>query len=250
MHLDALDQLVAGGAAVLAGGVNALAGGGTLISFPALVAIGVPAVASNVTNTVSLVPGYLAGSWAQRDDLRPQLAQARFLAGVAGAGGLAGSILLVLLPGGSFRVAVPYLILLSCGLLLFSDRLKKLAGRPDTADRPLIMSVAIFLGAVYGGFFGAGLGIMTLAILSIFSSEPLTKLNALKQALSFVTNIVAAVFFAFSGKTVWTLVPVMAVGSLVGGTIGGRLVKVIDGAVLRRIVVIAGVAIAVYFFLK
>lgn len=248
MHIDALDQLAAGGAAVLAGGVNSLAGGGTLISFPALVAIGVPAVPANVTNTVSLVPGYLAGSWAQRDDLRPQLATARFLTAVAAAGGLAGSILLVVLPGSSFRVAVPYLILLSCGLLFFNDRLKTLAGRTGTTERPAVLTVAIFLGAVYGGFFGAGLGIMMLALLSVFRSEPLTKLNALKQALSFVTNMVAAVFFAASGLTVWALVPVMAAGSLVGGTVGGRLVRVIDAALLRRVVVVAGVAIAIYFF--
>ena len=247
MHIDALDQVAAGGAALLAGTVNSLAGGGTLISFPALVGLGVPAVNANVTNTVSLVPGYLSGSWAQRDDLRPQLAKGRVLAVAAAFGGLAGSILLVLLPGKSFRVAVPYLILLSCGLLGFGDRLKpKSAQRPE--GHPVALVGAVFLGAVYGGFFGAGLGIMLLALLGIFSTEPLTKLNALKQALSFVTNIVAAVFFAFSGHTVWALVPVMAVCSLIGGMAGGRLVTVIDAGLLRRLVVTAGVAVAIYFW--
>lgn len=249
MPLDAFDQLAAGAAALVAGGVNALAGGGTLVSFPALVAIGVPAVGANVTNTVSLVPGYLSGSWAQREDLRPQLAAGRVLAVASAVGGLAGSILLVALPGDSFRVAVPYLILLSCALLAFGDRLKKmLAERPSPAGRHPAAAVAgVLLGAVYGGFFGAGLSIMILAILGLFSAESLTKLNALKQALSFVTNMVAAVFFAFSGHTVWALVPVMAVGSMVGGTVGGRLVQVVNGAVLRVVVVAAGVAVAAYF---
>lgn len=248
MHVDALDQLGAGGAAALAGVVNALAGGGTLISFPALVGLGVPAVNANVTNTVSLVPGYLSGSWAQRDDLRPQLLEGRWLAVVGAAGGLLGSILLVLLPARSFREAVPYLIVLSCALLAFGDRLKpETAGRPG-GGHPVPLVVAIFLGSVYGGFFGAGLGIMILALLGLFSNESLTKLNALKQALSFVVNMVAAVFFVFSGRTVWALVPVMAVGSLLGGAAGGRLVQVIDGKVLRRLVVVAGVAVAIGFW--
>jgi uncharacterized membrane protein YfcA len=248
LALDLLDQLAAGGAAVLAGAVNSMAGGGTLISFPALVGLGVPAVAANVTNTVSLVPGYLAGSWAQRDDLGPQLAGARGLAAAAAAGGLAGSVLLLLLPGDSFRQAVPYLILLSCGLLALGDRLKprpKEGASPE--GHPAGLVAAIFLGSVYGGFFGAGLGIMVLALLGLFSSESLTKLNALKQAISFVANMVAAVFFAFSGRTVWSIVPIMAVGSLIGGTIGGRLVQVIDGRMLRRLVVVAGVGVAAYF---
>src|SRR3984957_10187098 len=113
----ALDYLAAAGAAGAAGAINALAGGGTLVSFPTLVALGVPAVPANVTNTVSLLPGYLAGTWAQRDDLRPQLDQTRALAGAAAAGGLGGSILLVAIPVTVFRLAVPYLILASCALL-------------------------------------------------------------------------------------------------------------------------------------
>ena len=274
MHLTPTDQLAAGAAALVAGVVNALAGGGTLISFPALVAIGVPAVAANVTNTVSLLPGYLAGAWAQRDDLRPQLAAARTLTAVSAVGGLAGSVLLVLLPAAAFRIVVPYLILLACGLLAFGDRLRPRpragtdptpgapaspAGAPappeaPQADRhppdrhPLAFSATIFLGAAYGGFFGAGLGIMLLALLGIFRTEPLRQLNALKQALSFVINLVAAVFFLFSGKVVWGLVPVMAVGSLLGGYVGGRLARVIDSGLLRRLVVAAGVAVAVGFW--
>ncbi len=254
MHLSALSEAAAGGASLVAGAINAMAGGGTLVSFPTLVALGVPAVQSNVTNTVSLLPGYLAGSWAQRADLEPQLAHARLLSGVAAVGGLAGSVLLVALPGSAFRTSVPYLILLSCALLAFGDRLRPPAERADgpEAGRPslrgALSSFTIFLGAAYGGFFGAGLGIMLLALLGLFSAESLTKLNALKQALSFVINLVAAVFFLFSGKVVWVLVPIMAAGSLLGGLVGGRMVQKVNSLVLRRIVVVAGVAVAVSFW--
>ena len=254
MHLGPLSEAAAGGAALLAGAVNAMAGGGTLISFPALVALGVPAVNSNITNTVSLLPGYLAGSFAQRDDLRPQLAHARLLSAVSAVGGLVGSILLVVLPASAFRASVPYLILLSCGLLAFGDRLRvsPRSGPSDrhgpSAGRQAVFILTIFLGAAYGGFFGAGLGIMLLALLALFSLEPLTKLNALKQALSFVINLVAAVFFLFSGKVTWILVPIMAAGSLLGGFLGGRLVKVINPTLLRRVVVLAGIAVAVSFW--
>ena len=253
MHVDALDQLAAGGAGLVAGAVNALAGGGTLVSFPALIGLGLPPIQANVTNTVALVPGYLAGSWAQRDELEPELREGRLLAAVAAVGGLAGSILLVLLPNSSFRVAVPYLLLLACGLLAFGDRLKRLGqpkgpGESAASGHPRLLLVTILLGAVYGGFFGAGLGIMFLALLAFFRADPLPRLNALKQALSFVTNVVAAACFAASGRALWALVPVMAVGSLAGGAAGGRLVRVIDGALLRRIVVVAGVGVAIYFF--
>jgi uncharacterized protein len=106
----------------------------------------------------------------------------------------------------------------------------------------------VFAAAIYGGFFGAGLGIMVLALLGLFSTRPLTELNALKQVLSLIINGVAAVFFVFSGHVVWQLVPVMAAASIVGGTAGGRLVRVIDSTLLARLVVVAGVAVAITFW--
>jgi uncharacterized membrane protein YfcA len=108
--------------------------------------------------------------------------------------------------------------------------------------------LTVFVAALYGGFFGAGLGIMLLAVLGLFSAAPLTRVNALKQALSFVINLVAALFFAFSGRVWWQLVPVMAAASLVGGLLGGRLVRVIDASALRRVVVLVGIAVAVVFW--
>ena len=274
-----------------AGAINALAGGGTLVSFPTLVGLGVPAVNANVTNTVALVPGYLGGSWAQRDDLVPQLDHARSLAAVSAAGGLAGSVLLVVIPGHVFRSAVPYLILLSCVLLLAQDQVRGWISRdrdrdpsgidaaavPDHdppgvdagADAGAIapevptstrfkssggmraaLMISVFLAAVYGGFFGAGLGIMLLAVLALFTPGRLTATNALKQALSFVINLVAAVLFAFSGHVVWELVPIMAAASVTGGLIGGRFVTAVSEVWLRRVVVSTGVAVALLFWVS
>jgi uncharacterized membrane protein YfcA len=110
--------------------------------------------------------------------------------------------------------------------------------------------VTVLAVAVYGGFFGAGLGIMLLAVLGLFSTEPLGRLNALKQALSFLVNVVAAVFLAFSGHVQWQLVPVMATASVLGGSMGGRLVRVIDIEMLRRLVVVVGVVVAVVFWVS
>jgi uncharacterized membrane protein YfcA len=217
---------------------------------------------------VALVPGYVSGSWAQRDDLRPQLAHAKPLAAVAAAGGLGGSILLVAIPASAFRVAVPYLILVACALLLFQERLRKLVLRSPrpappaglsasparvatgraTPGNPALLLLLVFIASAYGGFFGAGLGIVFLAVLGLFSTEPLAKVNALKQALSFVVNLVAALFFAFSGHVVWTLVPLMAAASLAGGALGGRLAGVVNSDVLRRIVVIIGFGVAMAFW--
>ena len=289
MHLSGLDYLAASGAALAAGAVNALAGGGTLISFPTLIGIGVPAVPANVTNTVALLPGYLGGTWAQREDLRPQMRGARGLAVVGAAGGLAGSILLVTIPPHAFRAVVPYLIVASCLLLLGQERARRLvglspyeaspadgavvAGEPAgaAADPPGVgadtsagavapvgsaptrhgvgpvhptLAIWVFAAAVYGGFFGAGLGIVLLAILGLFHAGSLARVNALKQALSFVVNVVAAVFFSFSGHVRWELVPLMAVASVVGGFAGGRMAGRINGELLRKVVVVAGLAAA------
>ncbi|MGI8492904.1 MAG: sulfite exporter TauE/SafE family protein [Acidimicrobiales bacterium] len=252
MDLSLLDYLAAGGAALAAGAVNALAGGGTLISFPTLIALGVPAVAANVTSTVALCPGYLAGTHAQRDDLAAQSHRLRRLAAAAAAGGLAGSVLLIFTPDRAFRAVVPYLILLSCGLLASGERVRTWvrpaggAGEPVAAPAPSIgLCIAVAGAALYGGFFGAGLGIMVLAVLALWSDDSLVRLNALKQALSLVINVVAAVVFAFSGHVRWELVPVMAVTSLIGGNLGGRFSRRVNQDLLRHLVVLAGVGVAI-----
>jgi uncharacterized membrane protein YfcA len=254
-----LDYLAAGGAALVAGVVNGVGGGGTLVSFPTLIAIGVPALPATVTNTVALSPGYLSGSIAARDDLRPQVHRVRRLAPFAIVGGLAGSLLLEVTPEKAFRAAVPWLVLAACALLLSQDRVRRwVAARspggesdPDAAPTASpVLCGATFVASVYGGFFGAGLGIVLLAVLGVLCADSLVRLNAVKQVVSFLVNIVAAACFALTGYVRWELVPVMAVAALVGGAAGSRLARRVDPTLLRRVVAVFGVAVAINFFVS
>lgn len=253
MDLSAADHGLAALAALGAGVVNALAGGGTLITFPALVALGVPAVRANVTNTVALCPGYFGGAHAQRADLVDQQARLRTLAVAAGLGGLTGSILLVSSSEKLFRGIVPFLVLGACALLALQDFIKRRLPKRtvehhENARPPAPTVIALFGASVYGGYFGAGLGIILLAVLGILVDDTLKRVNALKQAISLVTNVVAALFFVTSGKVVWSLALVMAPASLLGGALGGRLVGRINPLVLRAIVIASGIAIAIKLF--
>lgn len=231
-------------AAVGAGAVNAIAGGGTLISFPAMTAVGVPAVQANATNTVALCPGYIGGTWAQRDDLQDLGEGVRSAVVVAAVFGLLGSVLLVLSSEALFRAVVPYLIIAACVLLAIQVPLRKWLFRRQRADHRVVELGAIAASSLYGGYFGAGLGIMLIAVLGLFSDAPLTKVNALKQFLAVAVNVSAAAFLSFSGKVEWSLVAAMAPASLIGGAIGGRLVSVIKPNLLRALVVIYGLVIA------
>jgi uncharacterized protein len=249
--MTALDAALAALAGLAAGFVNAVAGGGTLISFPALVALGVPAVSANVTNTVALCPGYLGGAWAQRRELRDFAHHFRSLFAVVIVGSLAGAILLLNSSDDAFRAIVPWLILLACALLASQPLVRRrLAHRVVHESQPIPPwgLMAIGATAVYGGYFGAGIGVMLLAVLGVVFSAPLNRLNALKQALQLAINGVAAVWFAFSGQVHWGFAAAVAVGSLIGGSIGGRTAGRINPDALRAVVVAAGVLIAVRFW--
>lgn len=249
-----IDFILAGLAAVIGGAVNALAGGGTLITFPALTALGVPAVAANVTNTVALCPGYLGGTYAQINDLKGRR-RLWPLATVSIIGGTAGGILLLLTGEHTFRLLVPYLILFASLLLAIQNPVRKwLAMRNGNngqeVESELLSVVTVGIAAIYGGYFGAGLGVITMAVLGLALQDTLTRINAIKQLIAFFTNIAAAVFFLFSGQVVWSVAVVMMVGALLGGSLGGRMAGKIKPAVLRWIVVVAGVIIAVIYFVQ
>ena len=253
--MDALSYLLIGLAAIAGGAVNALAGGGTLITFPVLMAVGLPAVPANITNTVALCPGYLGGTFAQIRDLRGHERHLWFLAPAGVLGGIAGGFLLLNTGESMFRALVPYLILLATGLLAVQERLRAWlvdrAVRNGSANPHEAWTVLpVFLAAIYGGYFGAGLSVIVLAVLGLVLEDTLTRLNALKQIISFSINIAAAVFFLFSGKIVWPAALVMMVGALVGGALGGRLAGRIKPATLRRIVVTAGVIIALIYLVR
>ena len=233
MILSGTDLVVAGLAAIAAGMVNAFAGGGTLISFPALVALGIPEIAANVTSTVAMSPGYLGGALAQKNDLSGQKQRLRLLVPTGIIGGVIGAVLLLVASPQVFRVLIPFLILGSSLLLALQDRVRKWivkkSGDRKSGCAGIEKSVIpVGLAAVYGGYFGAGLSVLTLAILGLFIEDDLRRLNALKQGISFAANIAAAVLFLFSGMIIWPAAIVMAVGAFAGGAVGGRVAGRID----------------------
>jgi len=247
---------LAGLAALVAGIVNALAGGGTLISFPMLLALGVPPISANVTNTVALVPGYLGGTVAQRADLDRQGRRLRVLMPAAALGGLAGAALLLLTPESVFEVLVPILILAAVGVLALGDAVKRrvaerISRAVDGAPEHLLgPAIGVFAAAIYGGYFGGGLGIIVLAVLGVILVDSLTRLNALKQATSLVVNAVAAGVFVVFGDVVWSAAGVMLVCAVVGGYLGGTLAGRVPARVLQRIVLVIGVAVAVGYAVR
>lgn len=251
---DPLDLILVALAAVAAGAVNALAGGGTLITFPALLAVGIPAVAANVTSTVALCPGYLGATLAQRDDLRGQRRRLWTLLPASALGGVGGAVLLLRTDEQVFRALVPYLILLAAALLAAQDPLRawlvRHRGAPHGRGHEGAAALAVAGGAVYGGYFGAGLGVIVLAVLGLALDDSLTRLNALKQAVSLAVNVAAAVFFVFRGQPVWSVALVMAVGALAGGALGGRVASRIRPQALRRVVVALGAAVGVAYLLR
>jgi len=240
-------------AAIAAGAVNALAGGGTLITFPMLVFLGIPPVTANVTNTVALCPGYFGGTFAQRDDLRGQGKRLWLVLPAGIFGGVLGGFLLLQTGEKLFSDLVPFLILLASGLLAAQDPIRAWLTRRLGASHGSLESftwLPVGLASVYGGYFGAGLGVMLLSALGLTVNDSLTRLNALKQAVSFIVNVAAAVFFLFSGKVAWTVAIVMAVGALVGGLLGGKLAGRVKPSVLRWTVVVIGVLISIIYFLR
>jgi len=252
--MELIDLLIAGLAAITAGIVNAIAGGGTLITFPVLIALGLPAVSANVTNTVALCPGYLGGTYAQRNDLKGQKYRIRLLLPVVIVGGVVGGLLLLQTGEKLFSDLVPYLILFASCILAVQDPLRKWilkrtsSGAKRTDKWPVVL--AIFPVALYGGYFGGVLGVITIAALGLFIEEDIIRLNALKQLLSLSINVAAALFFVFSGQVYWLVAAVMAVCALIGGTIGGKLAGKFKPVILRWVIVAIGLLVSVVYFLK
>ncbi|RPI34857.1 MAG: sulfite exporter TauE/SafE family protein [Chloroflexota bacterium] len=251
-----LFELVLVALAGIAGGmVNALAGGGTLITFPLLTAVGIPAIAANVTNTVALSPGYLGATFAQSKDLQGQKRRLWLTLPAGVIGGIIGGILLLNTGERLFRSIVPFLILLASALLAVADPLRawllKRSGEKNlSANLEKWAVIPVLAAAIYGGYFGAGLSVIVLAVLGLIMDDTLTRLNAMKQFIAFSVNIAAAIFFLFSGQVVWLAAIVMAVGALLGGSLGGRLASRVKPAVLRRLVVIIGVVVAVIYLVR
>lgn len=250
LGLDSAALLVA--AAALAGAVNAVAGGGSLISFPALLFVGYPAVTANVTNTVALCPGYVGGTIGYRRELSGQRSRAIALSATSTVGAIGGSWLLLVSDPDVFERIVPYLILAACALLAVQQPLARMVQRRagqgedrSSTGSTVALHLLQFVGAVYGAYFGAGLGIMMLAVLGVLLVDTLQRLNALKGLMSLVINVVGAVYFAIFADVIWVAVAIMAVAALIGGRVGVALAKKLNDQALRWMVVAFGVFVAI-----
>ncbi|MEV8507868.1 sulfite exporter TauE/SafE family protein [Actinoplanes sp. NPDC051475] len=232
--------LVAAGLA--AGVVNAVAGGGSLITFPSLLGAGLPSVDANVTNSVSVFPGYVSSVAGSRADLAGQGRRLAAIVPTSVVGAVAGCALLLGTPARAFEVIVPFLVLGAAATLAFQDRLRALVGH-RSADRRGALQVVVFVGAVYGGYFGAALGVMYVAALALVLDETLNRINALKNALSACVGLVTVVVFAFFAPIHWGAVLVVAPATVVGGYVGARVARRLPGRVLKGLIVTFGVTI-------
>jgi hypothetical protein len=206
------------GSALVAGIMNAIAGGGTLLSFPALLLAGLSPVAANATSTVALWPGQLSSAWASRGHIQDERHRAIVLGvpAVLGGGAL-GSALLLLLPESSFAAVVPWLILFACALLALQEPIKRAVTGHAKGNHPAVLWGIQFLISIYGGYFGAGIGILMLAAMGILIPSSMQHANALKILLALLTNGTACVLFTLSGKVNFQVAALMTVASLVGG---------------------------------
>jgi len=261
--LSAIDLALAALAAVAAGAVNALAGGGTLITFPTLIALGLPPVAANVTNTLAVAPGALGGSLAQRRELSGQRRRLARLTPAALLGGLVGGFLLLHTEEALFRRLVPWLILSAAALLAVQEPVRELLHRRLHASPAAfavgghrgdhsegLATVSVFAASIYGGYFGAGLGVILLAALGLVLHDSLTRLNATKQVIGFSANLAAAVLFGLHGPVHWPAALVMALGAIAGGTVGGHLAGRVRAGTLRRVVVSIGLLVGLAYLIR
>jgi uncharacterized protein len=249
--VSAVDLVIAAGVAFLAGVINSIAGGGSLILFPTLVALGLPTVAANVTNSVSQWPGYLGGVAGFRREYVGQRNRLVRFGLVALAGGTAGSILLLTTPSAAFDLVVPVLVLLASLLLAVQPLLtRRLQDRDDGVRRdPAWVYVALFGATVYGGYFGGAMGVILVGVLGL-ALHRLQLANALKSALSAITATVTLVVFGFFGDVHWDVVAVAAPGNLLGGFLGARIATRIPAGPLRALIVTFGVAVSIYLFIR
>lgn len=248
--------LVLSSSGFLAGAVNAVAGGGTLIAYPALLACGAPPIAANVTSLVGLIPGYVGGAIAYRPELVAQRARLPILCAAAAIGGIVGAVILLLTPARSFQLAVPYLVLFSSLLLFGQPWLRKWVAvnrsrgpRGNVQGNTLAVG-STFVGSIYGSYFSAGVGVLLLAALGISLNDEFQRINGLKNGLSLVIIIAGASLYLFSSQVHWAYALVLLPSSTLGGLVGGKLAKKMNGDTLRYSISLLGIILAVVLFLK
>jgi hypothetical protein len=247
------------GAGLAAGTINTVVGSGTLITFPTLLAFGYSPLVANVSNTVGLVPGSLSGVYAYRRELSDddQHQRALRLGIFSVLGSVVGSLLLLELPSTAFRRVIPFLILLACALVAVQPTASRWLARTEVRSanneeakrvlgrRGRLLFAAVFATGIYGGYFGAAQGVILISLLAIFVGDHLQRLNAIKNVLTLLANLVAGVIFIISGHVSWEVAGVLAVGAIAGGQVGGRLGRRLPQPVLRAAIVVVGTTVAV-----
>ncbi|GAA1918813.1 sulfite exporter TauE/SafE family protein [Nocardioides lentus] len=237
-----------------AGVLTATVGVASLLSFPVLLAVGLPPVVANASNTVGLTPGALSGSWGYRAELREHPRVTLVVTLTCGVGSIAGALLLLVLPPGVFEAVVPWLILFTCLLVGAQPRIsawvrRRAEARGEVPAERLLpgpfTTAGTALTGVYGGYFGAGSGVMALAVLALGLDIELRVLNALKTLAILAANVVASVIFVVLADLDWAVIGLLAVGSVVGGHVGARIGRRLPAPLLRTLVVLVGVTAAV-----
>lgn len=241
------DYLILATSAFFAGVLNTVAGGGTFLTFPALVYTGVPVVAANATSAVAVFPGYLSGAVGFRQEIaafdRGRLV--RILA-VAAAGGLVGSGLLLVSSNKAFSVIVPFLLALSTLAFVFGGRLQSWAQRRNRGKAGELWGTALV--SVYGGYFNGGLGIVLLALFSLWGMRDLNMMNGLKNSISFVLSAISVATFAIAGIVAWPQAVLMMAAAIVGGYAGAPLAKAMPVWLVRAVVIVTGAVMTAIFF--
>lgn len=251
-----LDMVILTGAAVLAGGLNAVAGGGSFISFPALVQFGgIPDINANATNTVALWPGALASVGAYRREVTAHPRVLVVLSVVSIIGGILGALLLLNTPPETFRRMVPYLLLAATLLFTFgskmTDWLRSHVELKETSWPALIVVASLqLIIAIYGGFFGGGLGILMLATLTLLGLTNMHVMNGIKMFLNAFINGVAVVTFVYYGAVVWPQALLMMVGSVIGGYGAAHYARQIEPLLVRRFAIVVGFVMTFIFFVR
>jgi uncharacterized membrane protein YfcA len=242
--MELYEAVVLALAAFIASAINAVAGGGTLIAFPALLAVGYGSKVANVTNTIAIWPGTVGGSWAYRGEISRQRQTIISIAIPVVVGAIAGSALLLSTPESTFDLIIPFLIWGACILLFFQDQLTRMiAGSRfafDTALGSWLLRIGIFGASIYGGYFGAAAGIIILALFGLLLPQDIQHANALKGLIAMTINGLAAVYFAIFGEVAWEAAAIMAAAALAGGYLGVGFARRLRPERLRLVAVIYG----------
>jgi uncharacterized membrane protein YfcA len=238
-----LQDVAIAAAGLWAGTINTVVGSGTLVTFPVLVALGYPPVTATTSNAIGLVPGAVAGAYGYRGELVGQRTRLIHYATASFFGAIGGTVLLLALPAEAFKTIVPVLIAISVALVAVQPVLnKRLRGRDSSGRSGPLLYGLIFLIGVYGGYFTAAQGIMLVGVMGLLLADSMQRVNAFKNAMSAVVNIVAGTIYAFLAPISWRVVAILAVSSVVGGLLGAKIGRKLPPTVLRIVIVVIGVA--------